>query len=88
MGNEELAVEALSKALELNPREARIWYFKALFYAGMKDRENTLSNLRKAIEIDRRYSAEARTEEVFEYYGSDPDFRALTSTDPAALQTA
>ena len=54
----------------------------------MKDKENTLQNLRRAMEIDRRYGEEARNEEAFEHYGADPDFTALTSTDPATLQTA
>lgn len=85
LGMEDLADEALNRGMDLNPKEARIWYFKAMFLASVNDRTGMLENLRRAIETDYRFSEEALSEEAFEPFRHEPEFQALTHVDPAAM---
>lgn len=77
LGNEEKAKECFDIGLELNPHEPKLWYYKAMFFASMRKKEETLSLLKKAFQIDPLLIRQAREEELFDFLRNDEEFQKL-----------
>jgi tetratricopeptide (TPR) repeat protein len=73
----ELALQLIQKALESNPRIAKTWYYKAMFYAGLRDKDGFVNALKRAIDLNPNLIEEAELEEMFEHYQEDYDFMNL-----------
>ncbi len=78
LGRDDEALKSIEKAIELNPESANVLYNYACIYYSIKgDKENALSFLRKAIEIDASYRDEAKKDKDFENLRTDEVFKKL-----------
>ncbi|MBN1271586.1 MAG: tetratricopeptide repeat protein [Candidatus Aminicenantes bacterium] len=77
-GHYKEALEALNKANEMKPKEGKILYFIADVYALMKDEDNCLEYLKKAIQIDKFYGTLAQNEVDFEDFKQSKKFKLIT----------
>jgi len=72
------AIQAYEMALELNPNASNIWYAIACAYSLTMDKEHTLSNLRRAVELAPYIAGSARKDKDFQWLWDDDDFRKIT----------
>ena len=77
-GRIDLAIEALDKALAIEPGEALIHYNLACYCSLAGDRAQALHFLRQAFDIDSHYRDLVDNEEDFDPIRQDPEFLALT----------
>ena len=77
LGRHKEAVEAYEKALKIKPDDASAWYNKACCYSLMKDKDNAIKNLSRAIELDAKYKEEAKKDEDFKSLWDDEDFKKI-----------
>ncbi len=73
------ALESLEKAIELKPDYAEAWFNRACLYALKGERENALSDLRRAIELDSSLKERAKKDKDFEALWDDEEFRKLVA---------
>jgi tetratricopeptide (TPR) repeat protein len=73
----EEAIQCYDKALEIDPNRADAWYNRARYRAKKGDAENSLADLKEAIEIDKEYIESAKQEKDFESIRNDDRFKAL-----------
>jgi tetratricopeptide (TPR) repeat protein len=76
LGEYKEAVNSFDKAIELKPEAALAWYNKACAYS-KGDKEKSLENLRKTIELDPKYKAGAKKDEAFKGIWDDEDFKKI-----------
>jgi len=77
LGNEEKAKECFDIGLALNPHEPKLWYYKALFLASLKKKDETVNLLKKAFQLDPLLIRQAREEELFDFLRDDEEFQKL-----------
>ena len=75
----DLAVEALEKALRIEPSDGLIHYNLACYLSLAGNKQRALAHLSKALAIDSRYRVLVHEEPDFDPIRGDPDFQALTS---------
>lgn len=78
-GQMEMAVDAMQRALTLDPESGIAHYNMACYLALQKNPRASLIHLAKAIEIDTRYRELAQAESDFDLIRDDPEFRAKTA---------
>ena len=72
------ALPPLQEAIRLNPQFSDALYNLAAVYALLGEREHALQWLQQAIQLNRSLASEARRDEDFRSFRSDPDFAAMT----------
>ena len=77
-GEYEEALELLSKALEIKPKEGEIFYLMADAYCMMGEADNCLEYLKKAFQIDKFFKILAQNEGDFESLWEDKRFILIT----------
>ncbi len=77
LGRYEEANQSYQRAIGINPNEANAIYNLACLAARQGNIEQTLNNLAKAIKLDRKYQALAKTESDFDRIRGDKRFQAL-----------
>ena len=78
-GRLDLAIEALERAVEIEPGEALHHYNLACYLSLAEKKESALSHLGRALRIDPQYRILVDDEPDFDPLRTDPDFLALTS---------
>lgn len=73
------AIEAQTRAIELNPTRDQLVYNLAALYARAGNRTNALQSLERAVQMHPRWKQEAAGDAVFESLRNDPDFQSLIS---------
>ena len=76
-GRYDEALRAFDKAIEVSPVDAMGWYFRACIYSLKNEKESTLTNLSKAIELNINYKDMAKKEEDFKTLWEDEDFKRI-----------
>jgi Tfp pilus assembly protein PilF len=71
------ATDCFGRAISIDPGNRQHWYNRACAYARLRDRENTLLDLSKALLLDPGLGAIAQSDPDFEIYFNDPSFLAL-----------
>jgi tetratricopeptide (TPR) repeat protein len=74
----EKALEILKKGLGINPQNADTLFNLACLQRLTKDKKTALSYLEKAINLDIKYKAQAKTDTDFEWLWDDTDFKKIT----------
>jgi len=82
------AVKVFNKVIELSPDNTDAWFYLACSYSCLKDKENTLKNLVKAIALNVEYKDKARENEDFQWLWQDDDFKKLTFIPGYELRAA
>ncbi len=77
LGNYKGAIDAVEKAIALNPLFANPWYNKASAYAGENDKAKMLESLKKAFELDSKFINIAKTDRNFAPFLEDDDFKKM-----------
>jgi tetratricopeptide (TPR) repeat protein len=77
LGKYEEAVAQFDKALGIKPGYADAWYNRACSKVKKGDIDNGLSDLKKAIEIDKGFAELAKEDKAFEAIRNDEHFKAL-----------
>lgn len=77
-GDYKEALKLLEKALQMKPKEGRIYYLMADAYCLMGNKEECLEQLKKAIQIDKFFSILAQNERDFEDFREDKKFKLIT----------
>lgn len=72
------AIIYFDKLKKINPEYHSLWFNIACTYSLMKNKEEMLKNLKKAIELDKKYKELAPKDKDFQEYWNDPDFIKLT----------
>jgi Flp pilus assembly protein TadD len=78
------AESAFNKALEINPNDAEAYFNLACLRSISKKEENkdeALEYLRKAVELDSKYKAKAKTDPDFDFIRDDPRFKEIVGDD-------
>ncbi len=73
----EEAQKCIDKGLSIEETKPKLWYYKALFYASMRDKEQTIENLRMAFSVAPYLKKEAKEEELFDFLRKDKEFQEL-----------
>ncbi len=73
------ALKALDKAIEKNPEYEDTWYYRARIYSIKRNKEKTLSDLSRAIELDAKNKKEAKEDKDFKWLWEDAEFKNITS---------
>lgn len=77
--NYDKALDAFDDAIKLKPDFAEAWYNRACVYSLKGDKENTLKNLFRAIELNTSYKEMAKSDEDFKNLWNDEDFKKIAS---------
>ena len=77
-GEYEEALKLLEKAREMKPKEGKIPYLMADTYCLMREQEQCLEYLKKAIQLDKFFSTLAQNESDFEPLWEDKKFKLIT----------
>lgn len=77
MDRPEEALDVLGEALTLDPNHPRAWFHKARAHSQLGEKDEMLDALKKAIELEPKVKEEAKTDEDFDPFREDEDFRAL-----------
>ncbi len=77
LGRHDGAIKHYDKAIELQADSANAWYNKACAYSLKGDKERSLYNLRKAIELDPEYKEKAKKDEDFRNLWDDENFKKI-----------
>ena len=72
------SLEAYDKAIEIDSRTAEFWYNRSCAYSLKKNKENTLSDLRQAINLSASLKEDAKKDKDFEWLWEDEEFIKLT----------
>jgi tetratricopeptide (TPR) repeat protein len=71
------AKKAFDKAIELNPQNSMAWYNRACIYSLINNKNQSVFNLKRAIELDLSHKEEAKKEEDFKRLWTDEQFEEL-----------
>lgn len=75
MGKHDEAIGYCNKIIEKMPEQANAWYNRACFKARAGDKDSSLEDLKKSIEIDKdRFTKLAKNEPDFESLKNDERF--------------
>ncbi|TET75266.1 MAG: tetratricopeptide repeat protein [Candidatus Aminicenantes bacterium] len=77
-GEYKKALELLERARDKKPKEGKIFYLMALTYCLMKETEQCLENLKRAIQLDKYFKILAQNEENFEVLKKNKKFNLIT----------
>ena len=77
LGKYEEAIKFYNEELKMNPNYSKAWYNKACALSLMKNKNEMHINLKRAIELDKKYKEKASKDEDFKCYCNDPDFMEL-----------
>ncbi|MCX6233845.1 MAG: tetratricopeptide repeat protein [Bacteroidetes bacterium] len=81
------AIEALGKAIEINPKDADAYFYRGLAKSNMQDYEGAISDYSSAIEIDPKdvkayfYRGYVKSE-MQDYHGAISDYSSAIEIDP------
>jgi tetratricopeptide (TPR) repeat protein len=78
-GRLDLAIQALERAEEVEPKQALIQYNLACYWSLAHKKQRALAYLRRAISLDPNFRDLIGDETDFDPIRSDPEFRALAS---------
>jgi tetratricopeptide (TPR) repeat protein len=81
LGRYEEALVSYDKALELNPKYSLAWYNRACCYAFQEKVEETVHDLKKAIELDLTLLERAKTDSNFDRIRHDERFQKLLNAE-------
>ena len=79
IGEIDLAIESLERALEVQEDEALIYYNLACYWSIAGNKRQALDYLSRSLAMDPQYRDLVLDESDFDPIRSDPDFQALTS---------
>ena len=79
IGEIDLAIESLERALEVQEDEALIYYNLACYWSIAGNKRQALDYLSRSLAMDPQYRDLVFDESDFDPIRSDPDFQALTS---------
>ena len=74
LGRYEDALEVYDKAIEIKPEFDSAWYNRACAFSLTNKKEDSLFNLKRAIELDISYKKRAKKDTDFEKLWDDSDF--------------
>ena len=77
-GEPKEAVKLFEKALEKDPKSGRAHFLLASAYCQLKEEDNCLDHLNKAVKLDPSYKTLAQNEAVFEPLREDKKFNLIT----------
>ena len=77
LGRDRDALQSFDKALAINPNFAKSFYNRAMCYALQGETDNSLENLRQAIQINPAYKEDVQADEAFEDLWQDNWFKEL-----------
>ncbi len=77
LGRYEEAIDNYTEALAINSHNESAWFNRACSYAAQNDLEATLSDLKKAIQLNPECREYAKTDSAFDRLRDDPRFQAL-----------
>jgi tetratricopeptide (TPR) repeat protein len=77
-GNYEEALKLFNKAMEKDPKNAKILYFMAAIYQSMGDSGQSLEFLKKSIQKDKYFKILAQNDSDFEELRENKKFKILT----------
>lgn len=80
-GDYEEALKHLDKAQEIKPKQGKVFYLKALVNMLMERKEQTLENLKKAVQLDKFFKILAKNEVEFEPLKEDKKFNLITKVE-------
>jgi tetratricopeptide (TPR) repeat protein len=73
------ALEAYDKAIEINPQDSIAWYNRACMYYLINNKDQSILNLKKAINLDSWYKEKAQTDDGFKGLRMNEQFKKLTN---------
>jgi Tfp pilus assembly protein PilF len=65
------------EAIKINPNYALAWFNRAGIYALKREKEKSLSDLKRAIELNSSLKENARKDKSFENFWNDEDFKKI-----------
>jgi len=71
-------IASCTKSIELEPKDARLWYRRATARALTTDTANALADLKKAIALEPAMKAQAAKDAAFKALQDNAEFRTLT----------
>jgi len=72
------AIEALNKAMGIDPENSVIWYQRACLCSVIRNKENALKALASAISRHPKHKEDAKKDEAFQWLWEDEEFKKLT----------
>jgi tetratricopeptide (TPR) repeat protein len=72
------AIKSYDKALGFDPTNFATWYNRARVYSLKKDKDKTLSDLKKAVNLNMQCKGKARKDDSFQWLWEDEEFKELT----------
>jgi tetratricopeptide (TPR) repeat protein len=79
LGRYDEALQAVDKAMSLDPNNPNDYYNKAVAFALKQDKEQMMTNLKKAIELKSDFRAQAKSDADFSAFKDDDDFKNLVA---------
>jgi tetratricopeptide (TPR) repeat protein len=76
-GEYERAKRAFSKAVEIKPEFALGWYNLAKAHSKKSEKDEAMTKLRRAMQLEPGYREKARTESFFKKFNGEKDFEKL-----------
>lgn len=80
-GEYEVALEMLTKAQSIEPKEGKIFYLLSSVYCLMDQPEKCLEHLERAIALDSYFAVLAQNEEDFSSLKEDEKFKLITEVE-------
>jgi protein O-mannosyl-transferase len=75
--NYEAAIQGYDKVIGINKEHFNAWYNKACAHSLLKNKDEMLNALKRAIELNSKFKGSVKTDEDFKNYWDDPDFKKL-----------
>jgi len=80
-GEYEVALEMLTKAQSIEPKEGKIFYLMSSVYCLMDQPEKCLEHLERAVALDSYFAVLAQNEEDFSSLKEDEKFKLITEVE-------
>ncbi len=68
-------MKAFDKVVEINPKNSMGWYNRARFYSIINNKDHSILNLKKAIELDPSHKEEAKKDDDFKRLWTNKQFK-------------